>query len=211
MRNGFLFFLGLFAALALSWAGIVLGSNAQLGQLAPLMDENEGKAFPERFPGLAAQGEKVYRDLGCATCHTQQVRRPGFGSDKERGWGDRQSVARDYIQQPVVHLGESRIGPDLANVGARKPAYDEADLYKLLYAGTDTMPSYRFLFETRSTADRQPSDYALRLTGKLATPSGVEVVPTERARLLVAYLLSLHQSYEYPEARPIEPAKEGDK
>lgn len=205
MRNGFVFFLGLFAALAFSWAGMVLWPNYQMGELAPFFDENEGRAFPLRMSGLAAQGEQVYADLGCAVCHTQQVRRPGFGADKERGWGERQSVARDYIYQNRVHLGESRIGPDLANAGGRKAPYDSEDLLKLLYAGAGGMPSYRFLFEERSIVGRQPSDAALPLHGHLAPPPGVEVVPTHRARALVEYLLSLKQAYEYPEARPVEP------
>lgn len=211
MRNGLLFFFGLFAALALSWAGVVMWPNYQLRNLAPLFDENESKAFPERTSGVAAQGRIVYDDLGCAVCHTQQVRRPDFGSDKARGWGDRQSVSRDYIYDTRVRLGESRIGPDLANVGGRKTPYDAEDLLKMLYAGSNGMPAYKFLFELRSTAGREPSDYALNLRGNLAAPAGYQIVPTERAHALVAYLLSLNHPYEYPEARPVEPAaKEGE-
>ena len=70
MRNGLLFFTGLFCAVLLSWAGIVLSSHAQLGQLAPHFDENEGKAFPQGQSGAAARGQKVYDDLNCASCHT---------------------------------------------------------------------------------------------------------------------------------------------
>lgn len=212
MKNGFLFFLGLFAALTFSFAGVVLWSSHQLGQLAPLYVEDDGKAYPEREPGLARQGAAVYADLGCAACHTQQVRRPSYGYDKARGWGDRQSVARDYVQSAHVFLGDSRVGPDLANLANRKPAYDEADLYKLLYAGSAGMPSYHFLFETRDLSDRQSADDALNFGGRLAAPAGKEILPTYRARALVAYLLSLNQSFEYPEARPIEPAadKEGE-
>lgn len=208
MRNGFIFFIGLFAAALLSWSGIVLGSHLQLGKLTPYVDENEGRAYPLRHSGIAAQGQLVYDDLGCAACHTQQVRRPSFGSDKERGWGDHQSVARDYIYEARVQLGESRLGPDLANAGARKTPYDAEDLYKLLYTGSGMMPAYKFLFEERSIVDRQPSDDALRLTGNLAAPAGAEIVPTPRARALVSYLLSLNHTYEYPEARPVEPAAE---
>jgi cytochrome c oxidase cbb3-type subunit 2 len=206
MRNGFLFFIGLFASLALSWAGVVLWPNWQLGLLKPYYDETDGKAYPQRTPGIAAEGRFVYDDLGCAACHTQQARRPDLGSDKARGWGDRQSVARDYIYDTHVMLGNLRVGPDLANVGARKTPYDEEDLYKLLYAGVGAMPSYKFLFEQRSIAGRQPSDHALSLHGHLEPPPGTEIVPTPRARTLVAYLMSLNQSYEYPEAQPVEPA-----
>lgn len=212
MRNGFVFFIGLLGAALLSWAGVVLWPHQQMGRLTPFLDENEGKAFPLRFSGIAQQGQYVYDDLGCAACHTQQVRRPDFGSDKARGWGDHQSVARAYVFQSRVQLGDSRLGPDLANVGVRKTPYDEADLYKLLYSGAGAMPAYKFLFEERSIADRQPSNHALRLTGNLAPAAGLEVVPTPRAQALVAYLLSLNQAYEYPEARPVERAaeKEGE-
>ena len=210
MRNGLLFFIGLFCAVLLSWAGIVLSSHAQLGKLAPYFDESEGKSFPLRHSGVAAQGQMVYADLNCAACHTQQVRRPDFGSDKARGWGDHQSVARDYIYETRVQLGESRLGPDLANLGVRKTPYDAEDLMKLLYSGVGTMPSYKFLFEQRLLAGRQPSAHALKLCGELAAPEGFEIVPSGRAHALVAYLMSLNHAYEYPEARPVEPAAPKD-
>lgn len=211
MKSNLAFFLGVFAALCVSWAGIVLGSNAELGSLAPFYDDTQSTAFPEWMSGEAARGQLVYRDLGCASCHTQQVRRPGLGSDQARGWGDRQSVARDYIYQPAPQLGASRIGPDLMNIGDRKPtAPDKDDLLKLLYAGAEGMPSYRFLFETRSVgAGAQPSDNALRLTGSLEAPVGSEIVPTERALALVAYLVNCKTPYDYPEAVPLAPPKPG--
>jgi len=203
MKNGLLYFLGVFAALGLVWAGIVLGSNAQIGGLAAFYDDTDGQSYPPRLPGEAAAGQAVYRSLGCSACHTQQVRRPGFGTDQARGWGDRQSVARDYIYQPFVQLGDSRIGPDLANVGGRKPtAPDREDLLILLYAGRGAMPPYRFLFSEKRVAG-QASDRALKLTGRLEPPSGREIVPTARAEELAAYLLSLNSAYDYPEARPV--------
>jgi cytochrome c oxidase cbb3-type subunit 2 len=120
-------------------------------------------------------------------------------------------VARDYISQTRVQLGASRLGPDLANLAGRKPAYDAEDLARLLYVGTPNHPSFRFLFTQRSLAGRQSADQALDLHGAQAAPDGFEVVPTYRARALVAYLLSLNNAYEYPEAQPIEPAaKEGE-
>ena len=213
MKNGFLFFLGLFAACGLSWAGIVLGSNAQLGRLEPFYDANESQSFPAPLPGVAAEGQLVYRDLNCAACHTQQVRRPDFGADQARGWGDRQSVARDYIFQSNVQLGQSRLGPDLTNLAGRKPtAPDAGDLENLLYAGQGAMPAYPFLFEKRKVVG-QVSDEALQLTGRLRPARGHEVVPTRRARELVAYLLSLNTVYDYPESRPAPAAalKQGEK
>jgi cytochrome c oxidase cbb3-type subunit 2 len=209
MKSNFVYFVGLFGALLISWAGIVLGSNAQLGSLAPYYDDTESATFPLRMPGEAARGQLVYKDLGCAACHTQQVRRPGFGSDKERGWGDRQSVARDYIYQPFPQLGLRRIGPDLANLGDRKPSAPDADdMLHLLYAGSGGMPSYRFLFEEREVGvGAQRSSDALNLVGKLEPKAGWEIVPTPRAQALAAYLVSLKNTYDYPEAVPVAPPK----
>jgi len=202
MKNGPLLFLGLFAALSISWGAIVLGTHAQIGALTPYYDDTEGASFPKRGSGLAAQGEREYIALGCVACHTQQVRRPGFGVDDLRGWGDRQSVARDYIFQFRPQLGSLRLGPDLANFGDRKPNPPDADeLYKLLYAGTPAHPSYRFLFDRRRVVGER-SLVALNLTNELAPGRGYEVVPSSKAESLVAYLLSLKNGYTYPEAQP---------
>ncbi len=203
MRNGILYLAGLLVAFLASWGVFVLGSNAQLGSLVPYYDENEGNAFPLRASGLASQGERVYMDLGCVSCHTQQVRRPDYGADQARGWGERQSVARDYIFQNRPQLGSLRFGPDLSNLGARKPSPPEAaELMKLLYAGSRTHPSYAFLFEDRRIVGER-SQRALKLEGRNAPRAGHEIVPTSRADALVAYLLSLNQSYQFPEARPV--------
>ena len=203
MKNGTLFFLGLVSAVGLSWAGIVVGTHGQIGRLTAYYDNGEGQAYPAGLPGLAAQGQAVYRSLGCAACHTQQVRRPDFGSDQARGWGERQSVARDYIGESPVQLGETRIGPDLANLGGRKPAAPTSDeLLALLYTGKGAMPAYRFLFRTHRIYGQPSAKALLPLTSALRSPAGTEILPTEKAELLVAYLQSLNQSYEYPEARP---------
>ena len=202
MKNGTLFFLGLFTSLTVSFA-VVLLANHQLGALTPYYDDGEGKAFPDRMPGVAARGQLVYRDLGCASCHTQQVRRPGFGADQTRGWGERQSVARDYIFQPFPQLGTMRIGPDLTNSAGRKPsALDAEDLMNLLYAGQGAMPAHAFLFNQVKVTGEVPAK-ALKLTGSAAPADGYAVVPSEQAQTLVAYLLSLNTVYDYPESRPV--------
>jgi cytochrome c oxidase cbb3-type subunit 2 len=212
VKSNSIFFVGVFAAVLASWLGIVIGADAQLGHLPPYYDDTDGATHPDWMPGVAARGQAVYKDLGCAACHTQQVRRAGLGSDISRGWGDRQSVARDYIYQPSPQLGSSRIGPDLTNLADRKPsAMDSDDLMNLLYSGAEGMPSYRFLFETRKLGvNAQPSDKALKLTGALRPPAGSEIVPTMRAEALVGYLVNLRTTYTYPEARPyVAPAAEG--
>ncbi|MGA3008197.1 MAG: cbb3-type cytochrome c oxidase subunit II [Opitutaceae bacterium] len=199
MKNSPVFFLGLFAALALSLTALVFGTNAQYGSLAPYLDPGEGAAFPQAAPGLAARGHLVYQDLGCAACHTQQVRRADFGSDVERGWGDRQSVARDYVHEDRVLLGETRIGPDLANFGARAAAngIDATRLLIALHNGQGAMPAYPFLFEERRVVGQRSPD-ALAIPGS----PDYELAPTPRAEALAAYLLSLKADHTYPETRP---------
>ena len=206
MKNGLALFLGIFATLGLSWAGLLLTAHGQLGGLAQVKDPTDDTLYPQPLSGLADQGRLVYQDLGCVSCHTQQVRREGFGSDIERKWGERGSYARDYIRDQSVLIGHSRLGPDLRNVGKRVP---EAEyFYKLLYAPESSMggapiahgmPAYPFLFDEHPVAGRrQPSDQAIALTGKYAPHDGYEVVPTARAQALVAYLLSLKDTYDYP-------------
>jgi len=207
MKNGLFIFVGAFATLALSWAGVVLTAHNQLGGLTQYKDPVDDALYPQPLSGLANQGRLVYQDLGCVSCHTQQVRREGFGSDvgeHSRKWGQRQSVARDYIGEGSVLIGTNRIGPDLRNVGTR---YQDAEyFYKLLYAPETKfagvpmapgMPAHKFLFEVRPVGSVQASHQAIK-----TLPDGTEVVPTRRAQALVAYLLSLKDTYEYPEAKP---------
>ena len=152
MKNGLALFLGVFATLALSWAGLLLTAHKQLGSLSQFKDPVEETLNPLPLSGLADQGRLVYQDLGCVSCHTQQVRHEGFGADIERKWGQRASYARDYIREHTVFIGQSRLGPDLRNVGARLGETASPDeyadwFYKILYAplsmapGTN-MPAY---------------------------------------------------------------------
>jgi cytochrome c oxidase cbb3-type subunit II len=214
MNRASTLFLGVFFALAFSFVGLVLANQITYGSFTPHVDEDEGKAFPQALPGLAAQGKLVYQDLGCIACHTQQVRRPGFGSDSgegSRGWGERQSVARDYLREDRVLLGSQRVGPDLRNLAARKNT-DGADftadwLYRYLYnpesvVKDSNQPRYAFLFKTQPIIG-QPSPKALKLPADLAPAAGYEVVPTTRAESLVAYLMSLKDTYAYPETQNV--------
>lgn len=201
MKNGPVFFLGLLTAVGVSWGGLVIGSHAQLSSFPPYFDEIQNQAYPSRMNGIAARGQYVYADLGCAACHTQQVRRPGFGSDKERGWGERQSVARDYIYQPRPQLGAMRVGPDLATYGARMEKTPDAasHVYVLLYNGSATHPSYKFLFNQEPIVG-QRSLKALTVSN---LPADTQIVPSERAQSLAAYLLSLNHPFDYPETKPL--------
>ncbi|PTY06602.1 cytochrome-c oxidase [Opitutaceae bacterium EW11] len=206
MNRAPLLFLGAFFAVAFSWTGIILSNQIAYGKLTPVIDQSDNKAYPLPISGQAQQGKLVYQDLGCMYCHTQQVRRPGYGADDLRGWGDRQSVARDYIREQRVLLGTMRTGPDLRNIGARQTSTEWHYLHlydpQLTSAGSN-MPPFAFLFEKRKIVG-EPSPKALRLPPAYAPEAGWEIVPTERAESLVTYLLSLKDTYTYPdEARRV--------
>ncbi len=215
MNRGPLIFLGIFAALAFSWVGIVLTSQVQFGGLTPYFDPDTAQLLPHKPSGMAARGSRVYEDLGCIECHTQQVRRPGYGGDEGRHWGARQSVARDYIFQPRVLLGSLRTGPDLANEAVRHDSAKWQYLHLFdpqLTSPTSIMPPNPFLFVYRRAKNGRFSPLALKLPADYARRHGLdkpgyELVPTPRAVALVDYLLSLKDTFEFPEAKPYSPPK----
>ena len=199
MNRGPFIFIGAFLLIATTWAFLVQKPILEGGQLEAYVVD--GVAQPDALPGLAQKGREVYQEFGCVQCHTQQVRLSS-GMDLERGWGDRQSVARDYIGAEVALLGAVRIGPDLSNVGKR---ITDADWhYKHFYnprlvVEKSNMPSYSFLYETREIVG-QASSKALNFEGEYAAKDGFEIVPTIKADALVAYMLSLKVDYDLPEA-----------
>src|SRR5688572_12382737 len=116
MSNPPLMFLGLLVAFIASFGGLVLGPQMQVGRQVAVPDKITGTPYPGERPGLAAQGQEVYRSLGCAECHTRQVSARIFTTDIERGWGNRFTVAQDYLRDQPVMLGSLRAGPDLMNI-----------------------------------------------------------------------------------------------
>lgn len=153
-----------------------------------------------------ATGEKIKALGGKVETHLAAT-----GADIARGWGVRRSVATDFLYDHPVQLGSLRVGPDLANVGARlaDPNWQLAHLYAPKMAMTNSvMPSFKFLFEVRKLG-AAPSADALNLRKEFAPAAGYEVVPKLEAKQLVAYLLSLRADaplYEAPFS-PVTTAK----
>ena len=80
MNQGPLIFLGVFFALALSWFGMIFQPQLQLGRAQQSTNlVNTAELYPQGRPGQAKRGLEVYRSLGCAACHSQQVRESGRG------------------------------------------------------------------------------------------------------------------------------------
>jgi cytochrome c oxidase cbb3-type subunit 2 len=220
-------FAGLLGSFAVSIYVMVLIPQTQLGGLQPSFTEEEGK-YTEIYPvqnGAADQGRAIYIREGCFTCHSQQVRDPQSGTDVERGWGPRRTVARDYLFDRPVVLGHSRLGPDLANAGwaewrnepaddTRKPRKRDAAWHYLhLYSPRQIVtesnhPPYRYLFEERPISG-QRLEQALNLTGKNAPPPGKQIVASNEAKSLVAYLLTLDRSHPLKEVTAGSPEPSG--
>ncbi|MDA3919974.1 MAG: cbb3-type cytochrome c oxidase subunit II [Salinisphaera sp.] len=177
---------------------IFLGLIIAIGPAYWVQAKVNARPAPQSLTPLQQRGLDVYISEGCAACHTQQVRPIAM----DRVWG-RPSTSRDYAKlggpmdvwrpyTPAV-LGTERTGPDLANVGSRQPS--KTWQYMHLYnprsvVKPSIMPAFPWLFKVtdhpavNTTAVPVPAPYA---------PSNGKVVPTERAKALVAYLLSLHQ------------------
>jgi len=198
---------GIFLVFLISWFGLVAYPAIHLGRLSPVADADSGGTLPQVYGGLAVAGQRVYATEGCVSCHSQQVRQTSITrTDIERGWGVRPSVARDYLRDSVAFLGSRRLGQDLSNVGIRRP--DSKWHYIHLYNPSSVcegslMPSYRHLFILRKIQGQRSAE-ALDLSGPDAPRVGYEVVPTDEAKNLVAYLVALRHDYPLPEAGPVK-------
>ena len=207
MNFGPIIFLGVLLTFACSWGGFILAPQLQLGRQGLVKTVADDTLYPAPRSGLAQQGAAVYRSLGCASCHSQQVR----DQDVPR-WGARYTVAQDYLRDQPVQWGSQRVGPDLANVGARLP---DANWHLIhLYNPRTTvkgspMPRYGFLFEKRPVRGAK-SPEALQFPEGFGPEPGHEIVPAEEARALVAYLLSLKYDtalFEAPMPQQEKPAE----
>ena len=229
MDNIFKFSFGILATLAFAWLAFVVGANLQYGDLSPEAEnfEDDGsrppdaELYPKDMSGLAKQGAEEYLALGCVSCHTQQVRlftkkdangkkvvEAGF--DIQRGWGKRASMPRDYILQDHVMLGNTRIGPDLANFGMNEK--DNDWLHRHLFEPQSLVPDSicppsPFLYEVSD----EPKDGSIMVDSHdgedEGNPKTRYVFPSIRANRIVGYLKALKQDYELPEL-PFVKAKE---
>lgn len=101
---------------------------------------------------FAAQGRDLYLSEGCWYCHTQQVRAviPDVGLGLV-------SVPGDYVYDPGDLLGLTRLGPDLAHAGSRRPTSSAGFVFDHLsdpraQRPWSTMPSYDYLTDAELSA-----------------------------------------------------------
>ncbi|MDN5924262.1 MAG: cbb3-type cytochrome c oxidase subunit II, partial [Xanthomonadales bacterium] len=105
----------------------------------------------------------------------------------------RPSAPCDFAYQSPQLLGSEGSGPDLTNVGNAKPS----DVWQYIHlynpravVPASIMPNFKFLFQV--TVNVPPGETAVPVPPGFA-PSGGKVIPTQKAKALVAYLLSLKQ------------------
>jgi len=166
---------------------------------------------PARILGPLPQAEamNVVAQLTNGGARAQAVL-VNLGPDIQRGWGQRVSVTQDYLADYPVQLGSLRVGPDLANYGARHPGV--AAILAHLYAPQidafapeqpktrSIMPPYRFLFNKRTLAEGEKAT--------LPVAPGYEITPKPEAEALAAYLMSLRADAALKEAPvPSPPTK----
>ena len=162
----------------------------------------------EPLPGMKemslqeSHGLEVYVEENCMVCHTQQVR----NIEMDKIWGQRPSMASDYYfskarmdlwrQSPSL-LGSERTGPDLTNVGQRKPA-EEWHLLHLynprIVVDESVMPAYKWLFTEKLKGEVTSKDVVVPVPQDYVKNNGKVVVATQKAIDLVRYLQSLQQA-----------------
>jgi hypothetical protein len=162
------------------------------------------------FSGLtAAAAQGIARNLTNGEAKAQAVL-VTLGPDIQRAWGSRATVTQDYLQDYPVQLGSQRIGPDLANYGARNTnvaltllhLYEpNRNPYESNQTSKSMMPPYRYLFEKRRLHVGQPKpDNAILVLNRNETSGGEAVIPKPEAEALAAYLISLKADVPLPNA-----------
>ena len=195
MTRSLLVALGAFAVMASAICILVVVPNTMLRTV---------KAPPGLEPYTTRQlaGRASYIANGCVYCHSQQVRDPAFTTDVDRGWGSRATVPEDYVYDRPHLLGTMRTGPDLINVGQRRPDMDWhlSHLYDPRALNEwSTMPAFPWMFERKRPEELKLGDHTIRIPGPRA-PKGVVIVAKPEAIALADYLISLKRQYPVPDS-----------
>jgi mono/diheme cytochrome c family protein len=101
------------------------------GFIAPALPEPGNGVYSSKLPLTQAglDGRAVYRSLGCASCHTQQVRPLAIDA----------GLGGVTISDSNQELGSRRYGPDLSAVGAR---ITDPNRFSAILQGANGHPAY---------------------------------------------------------------------
>lgn len=222
------FIIGLFASFGLAWFCVIILPYFKMKGLEPLeMEEADGTniVYIPKRAGRVKDGGEVYGENGCYQCHTQLIRptyagndmfRPdwaGLASDEDRGDTRRETNAFDFEGENYAHIGISRMGPDLSNLGVRvsklyaKNISPEQWLFRHLYnprwrpeKRLSTCPSFRFMFDISEVKGNRSGE-----SMPFEVEEGMQIIPSSEARALVSYLLSLRKDQPVPVSLQFSP------
>lgn len=176
---------------------LTLSTIVAVGPALDVQAKYKPLADSKALSSAEQRGLEVYVSEGCPVCHTQQVR----PLPMDEVWG-RPTVGADFarlgpiswLEETPGVLGSERTGPDLSSIGERQPS----ETWQLIHlynprsvSPWSVMPRFHWLFEV----EEQPSsdETVVPVPPAFAPPHG-KVVATQRAKDLVAYLLSLQQA-----------------
>ena len=165
---------------------IPTGANKYLFLTAPLLSLGPALAA---WAVLPFSDGMVLAEINAALLYVLALTSVGVYGVIIAGWSSNSKYAL---------LGTMRTGPDLTNIGARQPSesWHYAHLYNpQITSEGSIMPPYPYLFQKRKISGSPAAD-ALELPADVAPEPGYEIVPTDRARALVAYLKSLDRTYD---------------
>jgi Cbb3-type cytochrome oxidase, cytochrome c subunit len=154
------------------------------------------------FSKEESMGLQLYVKENCMVCHTQQVR----NIEMDKVWGARPSIASDFYfskarmdvwrQSPSI-LGSERTGPDLTNVGQRKPGQEWHFLHLYnprIVVKESVMPAYPWLFVEKDESQITSKDIVVPVPQNASGAKNKKIVATRDAIHLVRYLQSLKQA-----------------
>ncbi len=219
------FIIGLSVSFGLAWLSVVVIPFVKMRNLAPIALSAEEPDSPPYFPkraGRVANGAEVYASNGCYNCHTQVIRPTyagndlfradwgGIKADPDRGDTRRETNAYDFLGEKFAHIGVSRVGPDLSNLGRRVEAiYSPENPARWLYAHLfnpryeadrekSTCPSFRYMFDEKEIGTGLSADAVTFSDGRSPGTDTTEFLPNSDAKALVSYLLSLKKDQPVP-------------
>ncbi len=218
------FIIGLLASFGLPWLVAVVIPFSTMRSMDPIPYE-EGAAVTGNFvlkrDGRINEGSKIYGQEGCYQCHTQLIRPTYAGNDVFRDeWAGlrksadnadtrRETTAWDFDGEDVAHIGMSRVGPDLSNLGRRLETHlkgtgdsPEDWILRHLY-NPRGVKNYRIgsqdIKERSSCPSKKNLFNVVEVHGAgggllpVQIEDGKGVRPNDRARQLASYLVSLRK------------------
>jgi len=243
------FFYGLAASFALPWLVMIAvpyGSMASMPNAE--YDENKDErtgTFQPLHSGRIGTGSQIYAQEGCTMCHSQLTRptyagndvyrdgQGGFSEDPDRGDTRRITNYMDFGGEKMANIGETRIGPDLGNYGARvafKANAANAALAKELGVDVSELGDkafntelyvYSHLFDPRAAiVNAKKSNcpknsrffekkklYGQGAPDAVLVKDGYQYIPNDRGRAVASYLLNLKRDGDVPVSMIYNPAK----